>query len=120
MRSLKILLLTADPERLRGALAAAAAHVALGGEADIFFQMDAAALLSHTSAPHDPAHAAAGMPTLAALTGEAMGLGVRLTACQSGLTLSGIDAGSLDPRISVSGTVAFLQGVHDTDRLLFV
>lgn len=120
MRSLKIVLLTADPERLRGTLAAAAAHVALGGDADIFFQMDAAALLSGGPGPRDAAHAAAGMPTLTALMTEAMALGVKLTACQSGLTLAAIDAGSLDPRIGVSGTVAFLQGLHDTDRLLFV
>lgn len=120
MRSLKIIVLTADPERLRGALAAAAAHVALGGEANIFFQMDAAALLSSTPAPRDAAHVAAGMPTLTALIEEAMSLGVTLTACQSGLAISAIDATSLDPRIAISGTVAFLQGVSDEDRLLFV
>ncbi|AUW59809.1 peroxiredoxin [Sphingobium sp. SCG-1] len=120
MRRLKIVLLTADPERLRGALAAAAAHVALGGDADIFLQMDAAALVSSTPAPRDAAHTAAGMPTLTALMTEALALGVKLTACQSGLTLTAIDARSLDPRIAISGTVAFLQSVGDTDRLLFV
>jgi predicted peroxiredoxin len=117
---LKIVLLTPDAERFRGALALAAAHVALGNEAEIFFQMDAAALLADASAPRDAAHTAAGMPTLAMLMEEALDLGVTFTACQSGLTLSAIDAATLDSRIGVSGTVAFLHGVTDTDRLLFV
>lgn len=121
MRDLKIVLLTADPERLRGALAMAAAHAALGGAAQMFFQMDAVALLSpDASAPRDAAHASAGMPRLAALIEEALGLGVALVACQSGLALAGIDAATLDPRIVSGGSVGFLQGVGDVDRLLFV
>lgn len=120
MRSLKAVLLTADPERFRGTLACAAAHVALGGEADIFLQMDAVALLSGDPAPRDAAHVAAGMPALSTLIEEAMALGVKLIACQSGLTLSGLHAASLDPRIAIGGTVAFLQSVTDQDRLLFV
>ncbi|MGK2911044.1 MAG: DsrE/DsrF/DrsH-like family protein, partial [Sphingobium sp.] len=87
---------------------------------DIFFQMDAAALLSPASAPRDAAHAAAGLPSLATLIEEAKALGVTLIACQSGLTLAAIDAASLDPGIAIGGTVAFLQGVTDEDRLLFV
>ncbi|MES1985603.1 MAG: DsrE family protein [Pseudomonadota bacterium] len=121
MRDMEIVVLTADPERLRGALAMAAAHAALGGAAQMFFQMDAVALLSDAaSAPRDAAHVAAGMPRLAALIEEALGLGVTLIACQSGLALAGMDAATLDSRIATGGSVGFLQGVGDTDRLLFV
>ena len=120
MRGLKIVLLSADPERLRGALASAAAYAAMGGDAHIFFQMDAATLLADLSAPRDKAHAQAGMPTLATLMDDALTLGVTLTACQSGLTLAGIDAVALDPRVTIGGTVSFLQSVTDEDRLLFV
>ncbi|MDX3910058.1 MAG: DsrE family protein [Sphingobium sp.] len=120
MPRLKIVLLTPDAERFRGALALASAYVALGGEAGIFFQMDAAALLVNASAPRDEAHKAAGMPLLAALMGEALDLGVTFIACQSGLTLSAIEAATLDPRIDIGGTVSFLQSVTADDRLLFV
>ena len=120
LSGLKIVLLTPDTKRFRGALALAAAHVALYGSAEIFFQMDAAILLLRASAPRDVAHADAGMPALRILMEEALDLGVTFTACQSGLTLAAIDAATLDPRIGISGTVAFLQGVATTDRLLFV
>lgn len=120
MRGLNIVVLTDDPERLRGALAIAAAQAALGGTAAMFFQADAVALLSPGGiAPRDAAHQAAGLPSLDQLCEEALALGVRLIACQSGLAMRGIAATTLDPRIATGGAVSFLQGVADDDRLLF-
>jgi predicted peroxiredoxin len=109
MRGLKLVILTPDAERFRGALTVAATHAALGGDAALFLQLDAVALLRPLAAPHDDAHGAAGLPTLAALLDEALALGVTVTACQSGLALTGLDAASLDPRIKTGGAVGFLQ-----------
>lgn len=121
MRRLKIVMLTNDAERLRGALAMAAAQSALGMDAEIFFQMDAVALLcADATSPHDAAHQAAGLPSLAQLVDDALALGVRLIACQSGLALAGIDSAMLDGRIATGGAVSFLQSIADDDRLLFV
>lgn len=110
MRGLKLVILTPDAERFRGALTVAAAHAALGGDAALFLQLDAVALLRPPlAAPQDAAHGAAGLPTLAALLDEALALGVVVTACQSGLALTGLDAAALDPRIHTGGAVGFLQ-----------
>jgi len=120
MRALRIILTTSDAERFRGALTIAAAAAALDDEAHLFLQLDAVALLSPPiAAPQDSAHAAAGLPPLAALLDEALALGVGLTACQSGLALHGIDAQALPLGVDVGGPVAFLQQTDDTARLLF-
>lgn len=122
MRRLRIVVLTPDAERFRGALTSAAAQAALGGEVAILLQQDAVALLARgvDAAPSDARHAAAGLPTLPALLDEALGLGVAVTACQSGLTLTGITADTLDRRIEIGGPVSFLQEMTDADRLLLV
>lgn len=121
MRRLKIVILTDDAERLRGALAMAAAQAALGMDAEIFFQMDAVALLCPgATAPQDAAHQAAGLPSLAQLIDDALAVGVRLIVCQSGLALVGIGSAALDSAIVTSGSVSFMQSVADDDRLLFV
>lgn len=121
MRPLKIVLLTADPERFRGALTLAAAHAALGGEVGIFFQLEAAALLRMPlTAPNDAAHIASGLPPLAELMDDATELGVRCIACQSGMELCRMEAGDLPSGVSVGGPVSFLQGVGDGERLVVV
>lgn len=121
MRELRIILTVADAERLRGALVTAAAHAALGGEASLFLQLDAVALLrTPIDAPHDRAHASAGLPTLAMLIGEAQALGVVITACQSGLALCDLAADDMPPQIGVSGPVAFLQATDDAARLILL
>lgn len=109
MHPLKIVLTTPDAERFRGALTLAAAQAALGGEAALFLQLDAVAMLCPPlSAPRDDAHATAGLPTLAALLADAMAMGVRITACQSGLTLCDLTADTLPTGVDVGGPVQFL------------
>lgn len=121
MRPLKIVLLTPDAERYRGALTLAAAHAALGGEVALFFQLEAAALLRRPfTAPNDAEHIATGLPALAELMDDATELGVRLIACQSGMELCGMVAQDLPPGVNVGGPVSFLQGVGDGDRLVVV
>lgn len=120
MRALNIIVATADAERLRGALVLAAAQAALGGDATIFLQLDAVALLrAPIAAPRDMAHRAAGLPDIAGLLGEAQALGMRLIACQSGLALCGMTAADLPEGIGTGGPVGFLQGTDDQARLLF-
>ena len=87
------------------------------GRARVFCQGDAVAALAPLRDPHDAGHAAAGLPTLAELFEEALGLGVEVIACQSGLALTAIDADTLDPRVGFGGPVSILQTLGD-DRLV--
>ncbi len=120
MRPLRIVVATAEAERLRGALVLAAAQAALGGESALFLQLDAVALLrTPIAAPRDAAHQAAGLPALAALVEEAIGLGVTITACQSGLALAGLVADDLPHGVEIGGPVGFLQQSDEAARLLF-
>lgn len=121
MRELRIVVATADPERFRGALMLAAAQAALGGAATLFLQLDAVALLrAPVSAPQDDTHGCAGLPTLATLLADALALGVAVTACQSGLALTGLSAADLPDGVEAGGPVAFLQATSDDARLLIV
>lgn len=121
MRDLRIVLLAADAERFRGALMLAAAQAALGGRASLFLQTDAVALLAPgRSVPGDVAHRAAGLPPLADLLAEALAQGVAVTACQTGLALSGLQADDLPDGIVTGGPVGFLAETNDMARLVFV
>lgn len=118
LRGLTIVVAEAAPERFRAALTLVAANAALGGRARLFCQGDAVALLrAPMRGEADARHAAAGLPTLAELFQEALGLGVEIVACQSGLHLAGIDAAALDGRIAFGGPVSVIQTLED-DRLL--
>ena len=111
MRPLLLIVATAEAERLRGALTLAAAQAALGGDATIFLQLDAVALLRQpVSAPRDAAHRAAGLPDLAALLEESLALGVRTIACQSGLAMAAMDAADLPQGIATGGPVRPVAG----------
>lgn len=117
VRGLTIVLGEAAPERLRTALTLAAANAALGGRTRLFLQGDAVALLRPPlAAPEDARHAAAGLPTLSQLWGEAVGLGMEAIACQSGLALAGMEASALASGVTVGGPVSVLQGLGE-DRL---
>jgi predicted peroxiredoxin len=121
MRGLKIVVLTGDAERFRGALTVAAAHAAIGGDAAILLQLEAVGLLRRpVRAPGDAACAAIGLPTLGELIEEALELGVALVACQTGLMLAGLAASDLDPRVAVGGPVGFLQALSGDERLVLV
>lgn len=120
MRPLRIVVATAEAERLRGALVLAAAQAALGANAALFLQLDAVALLrAPIMGPRDDAHRAAGLPGLAALVEEALGLGVAIIACQSGMALAGLTAQMLPAGVETGGPVGFLQQTGDDARLLF-
>lgn len=121
MRPLKIILLTPDPERFRGALTLAAAQAALGAPVSIFCQLEAATLLRQPiAAPNDATHQASGLPTLDEIMSDAAALGVRFIACQSGMELCGMEASDLAPHTSTGGPVSFLQSVGDADRLMVI
>ncbi|MBA2935082.1 DsrE family protein [Sphingomonas sp. CGMCC 1.13654] len=115
MRGLTVIV--TRPGSLRAGLELAAANAALGGRARLFAQGEAvAALALPMRAPHDPDHAAAGLPALAALFEEAQALGVEAIVCQSGLALMGVTADMLDARISFGGPVSVMQTLGE-DRL---
>ncbi len=115
MRGLTIVAIR--PGSLRAALELAAAIAALGGRARVFCQGEAVTALAPLHDAHDARHAACGLPTLIELFEEALGLGVEVIACQSGLLLTGIGADILDPRIGFGGPVSVLQTLGD-DRLV--
>jgi predicted peroxiredoxin len=120
MRGLTIIVADASPERFRTALSLAAAQAALGGGARIFCQGEAVSLVRlPIGSLEDDRHGAAGLPTLALLFEEALGLGVELIACQSGLLLTNTDAATLDTRIHFGGLVSLMQSLGD-DRLVCV
>jgi len=118
---LNILLLDEDAERLRAALMLAMAQRALEGDARIFLQMEAVRLLAPPVAtPRDAEHLRAGFPPLATLLDEALGDGVAVIACQSGLALCAMEAADLDPRIETGGLLSFMAAIDPADRLLSV
>jgi predicted peroxiredoxin len=118
--ALAVVVLTPDAERFRGALMIAMAQVALGGEARVFLQLDAVALLRPALiGPRDAAHNAAGLPPLAALIDDALDSGVAITACQTGLALADLEAAQLDARLDIGGPVGFMSALRQEDRLLF-
>jgi predicted peroxiredoxin len=120
VRGLTVVLVEASSERFRAALTLAAAQAALGGSARLFCQGEAVALLRPPiRAAADERHEEAGLPALAGLFEEALGLGVELIACQSGFALTGTDAEALDPRIEAGGPVSVMQTLGD-DRLLLI
>jgi predicted peroxiredoxin len=109
-------LIVTRPASFRAALELAAANAALGGRARVFCQGEAVAALSPLRYPHDADYTAVGLPTLAELFEDALGLGVEIIACQSGLALVGVTADMLDARIISGGPVSILQTLGE-DRL---
>lgn len=106
--------------RLRTALEVAAAAAALGGRARLFAQGPAVeALHPPIAADDDWLWVDAGLPALGVLCEEALGLGVEVIACQTGLHLTGTAADTLDPRITSGGLVGVLASVGD-DRLIAI
>src|SRR3546814_20075238 len=107
---LKIVILTPDPERFRGAITLAAAQAALGASVSIFLQLEAVALLSRPyGAPGDSAHKSQGLPTLAALPEDPTALGVTFPLSKSGMDLTGLTVVECDLAAIFGGPVSFLQ-----------
>ena len=104
---------------LRG-LTIMVAEAALGGRARVFLQGGSVTVVrTPVVGEEDDAHARAGLPTLSQLFEEALGLGVELICCQSGLQLAGATPEAFDPRINYGGIVSLLQSLAN-DRLVVV
>lgn len=120
MRGLTIVVADMSSERFRAALALAAANAALGGRARVFCQGEAVSVLRPPiQGMEDDSHEDAGQPVLETLFEEALGLGVEVIACQSGLHLTNTDARTLDRRIAQGGLVSLMQTLGE-DRLVVV
>lgn len=119
LQSLNLLVLTDEPERFRGGLLLALTARALCREVSMFLQLDAVGLLG-SQAPRDGAHQTAGLPSLAEMIEEALASGVIITACQTGLHLTGRNADTLDPRIRTGGLLSFLAAIEPEDQLLAI
>ena len=116
---LALIVATGEPERLRAALTLARCEIALGGAAALFLQGRAVALLAKDAAPaDDAAWIAAGEPALGALIREALADGAALTACQSGLAMSGISAQQIMHGVAMGGMIGFLAGLPADARLV--
>ena len=109
-------LIVTKPANFRAALELAAANAALGRRTRLFCQGEAVAALSPLHDRHDEDYSAAGLPTLAELFEDALGLGAEIIACQSGMALVGVTADMLDARIGPGGPVSILQTLGE-DRL---
>jgi predicted peroxiredoxin len=120
LRGLTIVVAESSPQRFRTALTMAAAQAALGGEARLFLDGGAVALLRPPIRDEEDAtYRVAGLPTLPELIDEAFDLGVEIVACQSGLALAKLEASGLDRRVTFEGMVGILQHVGD-GRLIVV
>jgi len=120
MRGLTILVASADAERLHAGLTYAAAGAATGRSVHIHLHEGAVGLLRPPlAAPADTARRKAGLPTLEQILDAALGLGVAMTVCQSGLALAELVLDELDPRIEAQGPVGMLAALGDAQLLTF-
>jgi peroxiredoxin family protein len=95
--------------QLHAALSLACSAAALGRPVRLFFSGAAvSALATGHLFDEDGACAAAGVPTVGELLLSAAELEVGLTACQSGLALTGLTAPELRPGVDTGGMIAFL------------
>ena len=118
MRGLTIVVADVSSERFRCALNLALATAALGGGARLFLDGEAVSILRQPIVGwEDESYAAAGLPTLPALCGEALDAGVRLILCQSGMAMAGAEPRDYDGRVEFSGMVSLIAELGD-DRLV--
>lgn len=117
MRGLTLIVAGGDAARFHAALSIAAASAATGALTRLYLHSEAVALASRPRSLDDARHQAAGLPTLAQMLDEALGLGVRLICCQSGLALAGLTVEALDARIEMGGLVGLFAELGD-DRLV--
>lgn len=104
-------IIVAEPvhARVQAALTLACSAAALGRPARLFFAGPSVlALAPGFERDAEAAFAAAGVPTLDELLASAAELGVPVTACQSGLALTGLTPAELRPGVDPGGMVAFL------------
>jgi predicted peroxiredoxin len=111
MQGLSMIVATDDARRFHAALEVAAASAALGRQTRVFLQAQAVSLVG------DESDAPPGLPSAQEMLNEALALGVRISACQSGLALARVEAGALPTGVETEGLVSFLVAAKD-DQLL--
>lgn len=118
-RPLALVIGTIAHDRLHAALSLAAASAALGRQVALYLHADAVRIVDPAMRwPEDARFAAAGAPTIRELIDSAEALGVSVTACQTGLALTGLAAGALGPGIEPGGLIDFLSRAGDVEVLL--
>jgi len=118
-RGLALVLPEASHARLHTALTLACAAAALGRPVRLFFHGESVAALQPGRHWHgDEIYGAAGLPSVAELIENALGLGARVMACQTGLQLCGLSAGSLAEGVETGGMIAFLADARDDDVMM--
>lgn len=116
---LALMLGSAAHDRLHAGLSLAAASAALGRAVTIYLHADAVRLLDPgLNWAEDVRFAAVGSPAIAELLASAMELGVRITACQTGLALTGLPADALPEGVEPGGLVDFLGQARDAEIAL--
>lgn len=116
---LAIILSEANHARLHAALTLACAAAALGRPVRLFFHGESVAALSvERHWQGDTVYRAAGLPSVAELVENAIGLGAQAMACQTGLQLVGLAAASLADGIETGGMVAFLADARDDELIM--
>lgn len=118
-RGLAIVFAEANHARLHAGLSLGLASAALGRPVRMFFQGEAVCALQvgrHWIG--DTSYKAAGLPLIAELLDQTVGLGLSLMACESGLHLCGLSAPGLIAGIETGGMVAFLADARSDELLL--
>lgn len=117
MRGLTIIVATPDSARFHAALSIAAAAAATGAAVRVYLHADAVALAAGGQAHPDEARfTAGGLPTLDQLRADALAMGVRLIACQTGLAMEGR---ILPDNTEAGGLVSLMASLGD-DRLVTI
>ncbi len=120
VRGLTILVATGDAERLHAALTFGAAGAATGATVRLHLHEGAVALLRvPMAAPFDEERHQAGLPTLSQIFAEAVGIGVAITVCQSGLALARMSLDDLGDGIEAQGPIGLLSMLGDDHFLVF-
>jgi predicted peroxiredoxin len=118
-RGLAVVLPEASHARLHAALTLACAAAALGRPVRLFFHGESvAALQPGRYWQGDGTYGAAGLPSVSELIDNALSLGARVMACQTGLQLCGLSAESLAEGIEAGGMVAFLADARGDDLMM--
>lgn len=128
MKGLVVLVASADAARFRAALSLALAQAAAsgsgsgsGGAVELYCHEESIALLaSAPRADDDGARlAAVGLPDRLQLLAMAREAGIVLTACQTGLALSGLSIDALVEGVVAGGMMGVVVGLGDARLVVF-
>lgn len=117
-RALNIVVVEEGHARVHGALSLAVAAAALGRPVSLFFQGPAVRALAKDQVwPEDSAFQSHGAPTVQELLLQCEDMAVPLSACETGLHVTGLGASGLRPGIETEGMISFLARQADADLL---